>query len=100
MMAVPPARHPGPFIRRRFMEPLGLTLSDLAKAMGVSVSSVSRIVNEKSDITGDMALRLSYVLGNEAETWMKMQSKYDLAKARENFDSSRMKKLYVRKEAV
>lgn len=96
-MDATPARHPGPFIRRRFMEPLGLTLSDLAKAMGVSVSSVSRIVNEKSDITGDMALRLSYVLGNKAETWMEMQSMYDLAKARSNFDSSNMKRLYVRK---
>lgn len=46
------ARHPGGIIRRRLMEPQGLTMTDVASAMGVSVSSVSRLINEKAELSG------------------------------------------------
>ncbi|GAA0576145.1 HigA family addiction module antitoxin [Halomonas salifodinae] len=86
-------RHPGGIIRRRFMEPMGLTMTDLASALDVSVSSVSRVVNEKAEISSDMALRLSHVLGGEAESWMMMQVRHSLAEASRVFDSSDLRRL-------
>lgn len=85
--------HPGAVVRLDFMDPLKLTMTDLAKAMDVSVSSVSRMVNEKAELTTDMALRLSYVFGSTPETWLQLQLRHDLSKARKNFESSGLKKL-------
>ncbi|MGQ7289804.1 HigA family addiction module antitoxin [Vreelandella venusta] len=77
--------HPGKMIRQNFLEPLSLTMTDLASAMGVSVSSISRVVNEKSEMTADMALRLSHVLGIDPKTWMHMQALHSLHMAEKNF---------------
>ncbi len=85
--------HPGKMIRQNFLEPLSLTMTDLASAMDVSVSSISRIVNEKSEMTADMALRLSYVLGIDAKTWMHMQALYSLHIAEKKFTSGSLVKL-------
>jgi addiction module HigA family antidote len=74
-------RHPGEIIRNRFMEPLNLRATDLAKALDVSHASISRIVNCKSAISPEMAVRLHHVLGIEARTWMNMQTAYDLSVA-------------------
>ena len=87
------ARHPGGIIRRRLMEPQGLTMTDLASVMGVAVSSVSRVINEKAELSGDMALRLSYVLGGDPETWLTMQMKYNLAQAKTHFNPEGLKRL-------
>jgi addiction module HigA family antidote len=86
--------HPGGIIRRRYLEPLELSLTDVAKAMDVSVSSISRIVNEKAEISSDMALRLSYVLGGEASTWLNLQTAYNLQEAKKGFDHKDLKKLW------
>lgn len=55
--------HPGEFIKLAFMEPLEIGVTALAEKLGVSTSTLSRILNEKSDLSYDMAVRLSYVLG-------------------------------------
>jgi addiction module HigA family antidote len=86
--------HPGSIIRRRFLEPLNLSLTDVAKAMNVSVSSISRIVNEKAEITSEMALRLSFVLGIDSATWLNMQTAYNLQEAKKLFDEGGLKKLW------
>lgn len=86
-------RHPGGIIRRRFMDPMGLTMTDLASALDMSVSSVSRLVNEKADVSSDMALRLSHVLGGSAESWMAMQVRHSLAEAARVFDSTKLRRL-------
>lgn len=86
-------RHPGGIIRRRYLDPLGLSFSALADAMGVSVSSISRVVNEKAEVSSDMALRLSYVLGGTPEMWLHLQANYSLAQAKQSFDSSLLKRL-------
>lgn len=85
--------HPGGVLRRRYIEPRDLSLTAVADAMGVSLSSVSRVVNEKSEMTSDMALRFSYVLGGTPELWMNMQTRYNLAEAQKQIDTTKLKKL-------
>lgn len=85
--------HPGGIIRRRYLEPLELTLTALAEALNVSVSSVSRVISEKADISSDMALRLSYVLGGTPQMWLNLQSNHNLEKAKHALDCSSLKRL-------
>lgn len=87
------SRHPGGIINRRYIKPLNLSLTSLADAMGVSVSSVSRVVNEKADLTSDMAMRISYVLGGTPEMWMGLQTDFNLSKAKAAFDPEGLKRL-------
>ncbi|HUE91863.1 HigA family addiction module antitoxin [Pseudomonas sp.] len=87
------SRHPGGIIRRRYIDPLQLSLSALADAMGVNVSSVSRVVNEKADLTSEMAMRISYVLGGTPEMWMGLQTDFNLTKAKAAFDPAGLKRL-------
>lgn len=79
---------PGQILRRRFLEPLNITATDLAKAMGVSQSVISRIINGKSAITADIALRLELALTPSAETWMNLQTNHDLAMARQKLQET------------
>jgi addiction module HigA family antidote len=79
------ALHPGDLITRRYLQPLGLTAQDLAAAMDISKSQLSRVLNAKCGVTADVALRLQFVLGSSAEMWMNLQKSYDLAKASETF---------------
>lgn len=87
------SRHPGGIIRRRYLEPLKLTMTDLAEAMGVSLSSVSRVVNEKAELTSEMALRLSYVIGGTPEMWIGLQTSYNLDKAKVGFSTEGLRRL-------
>jgi|Wag4MinimDraft_6_1082665.scaffolds.fasta_scaffold21398_2 addiction module HigA family antidote len=87
------SRHPGGIIRRRYLEPLKLTMTDLAEAMGVSLSSVSRVVNEKAELTSEMALRLSHVIGGTPEMWVGLQTAYSLDKAKVEFSAEGLKRL-------
>ena len=82
MSTIPNPMHPGEFIKLIYMEPLEIGVTALAKNLDVSTSTLSRILNEKSDLSYDMAVRLSYVLGRSPESWMNIQSAYCLAKAR------------------
>jgi addiction module HigA family antidote len=68
------------------MIPLGVTVSELASRLGVSRNSLSSIINGRAGVSPDMALRLSRALGNEPETWLKLQCLRDLWRA-ERFDS-------------
>jgi antitoxin HigA-1 len=63
------------------MEPLSLTVSGLAGTLGVSRKTLSKIVNERGDVTPDMALRLSKAFNTTAELWLNLQVNYDLWKA-------------------
>lgn len=73
--------HPGGILKRQYMEPLGLTVSDLAAKLGVSRKTVSKILNEGGDITPDMALRLSMAFRTTPELWINLQRNYDLWEA-------------------
>jgi addiction module HigA family antidote len=74
--------HPGGFVLRQCIEPLGLTITQAAAALGVTRTTLSELVNQKRGISPEMAVRLSKVFGGSAETWLTQQAHYDLAQVR------------------
>jgi addiction module HigA family antidote len=73
--------HPGEIIRELCLEPLGLSVTDASKALGVSRKTLSELLNGRSGISPDMAIRLSIAFDTTPESWMNQQTQYDLAKA-------------------
>ncbi|WP_193197657.1 HigA family addiction module antitoxin [Nostoc sp. MG11] len=71
-------RHPSGLIKRQYLEPLNITITDFADIIRVSRKTMSEIVNERASITPDMALRLSVALQTTPELWLNLQQKYDL----------------------
>ena len=76
-MKSPP--HPGNIVLSEFIEPLGLTITQAAQALGVTRTTLSELVNGKRGISPEMAIRLSQVFGGSAESWITQQAHYDLA---------------------
>jgi addiction module HigA family antidote len=74
--------HVGGLIRREVIAPLGLTVTEAAKALGVGRQALSSLLNEKAALTSDMALRVEKAFGPKMEHLMRMQLAYDLAQAR------------------
>jgi len=70
--------HPGAILKRQYLAPLGLPVSDLAKTLGVSRKTVSKIVNGRGSISADMALRLSRAFDTTPQLWLNLQQNYDL----------------------
>ena len=77
--------HPGRLVRQECIEPLGLTISEAARRLGVSRKQVSELVNERAGISPRMALRLEREFGSSADAWCRMQAAYDLAQERKRF---------------
>ncbi len=73
--------HPGCIVRFDCLEPLGLTVTEAARVLGVTRQALNNVVNEKSGISPEMAIRLSKAFGSTPETWVRMQAAYDLAQA-------------------
>ena len=73
--------HPGEVLRELCLQPLGLTVTEAAKALGVSRKTLSSILNCRAGISPEMAVRLSIAFGTTAERWLSQQLHYDLAKA-------------------
>lgn len=91
--------HPGEFIKLAFMEPLGISVTALADKLMISKSTLSRLLNGKSDISYEMAIRLSCVLGRSEQSWVNLQTAYSIAKAKEKIDTSIFEKIsYKEKE--
>jgi len=74
--------HPGEIIREDVLPELNLTVTDAAEQLGVSRVAFSRMINGRSAISADMAIRLAQWLGGEAETWLRLQMQYDLSQAK------------------
>ena len=74
--------HLGGFVLRQCIEPLGLTITQAAAALGVTRTTLSELVNEKRGISPEMAVRLAQVFGGSAESWLVQQAQYDLAQVR------------------
>ncbi len=70
--------HPGRIIRNHHLEPLSMTITDLATVLGVSRKTLSKIVNERGAVTPDMALRLSRAFDTSPDLWLNLQKNYDL----------------------
>jgi len=79
LMKNPP--HPGRIIRQECIEPLGLTVTAAATGLGVARKTLSEILNGRSGISPEMALRLARAFGSSAEMWLGLQMDYDLAQA-------------------
>ena len=71
--------HPGGVVLRQCIEPLNLTITDAAHALGVTRNTLSDLVNEKRGISPEMAVRLSKVFGGTEQGWLVLQAQYDLA---------------------
>lgn len=75
--------HPGEIIREFCIEPLNLTVTEAAEALGVTRKTFSTLLNGRSGIIPEMALRLSKVFGRTPEGWLKLQVQYDLWKTKQ-----------------
>jgi len=82
LMKNPP--HPGRVVREDCLEPMGLTVTQGAEVLGVTRQTLNNLVNGKSGISPEMAVRLSKAFGSSAETWLRMQIQYDLAHVRQD----------------
>ena len=86
--------HPGDFIRTEIIEPAGLSVTAAAIALRVSRPALSSLLNGKSDLTGNMALRIEKAFGVKMDTLMRMQSSYDIAQARRREKEIRVRPLH------
>ncbi len=88
--------HPGKIVRLDCLEPLGLSVTAAAKVLGVTRQALNNVVNEKSAISAEMAIRLSKAFGSTAETWVRMQAAFDLASAMRNEKNIRVQRYEAR----
>jgi antitoxin HigA-1 len=87
--------HPGRIVRFDCLEPLGLSVTAGSKVLGVSRQALNNIVNGKSGISPEMAIRLTKAFGGTEETWLRMQLAYDLAAARKNESKIKVRRMHV-----
>ena len=78
--------HPGEVLKELCLEPLGLTITEAAKGLGVARKTLSSIVNGKSGISPEMAVRLSIAFDTSSESWINQQVQYDLWQAEQRRD--------------
>ena len=71
--------HPGRVVRQECIEALGLTVTEAARALGVTRQALNNLVNLKAGVSPEMAIRLSKAFGSSPEVWLGMQMAYDLA---------------------
>ena len=98
MMKNPP--HPGLSVRYDCLEPLGLSVTEAARKLGVSRKQLSELVNARSGISPEMAIRLDKAFGGGADTWFRMQAAYDLAQAMKKADLIRIERITGEPAAV
>lgn len=91
MMHNPP--HPGEVLREGWIEPLGLTITAAANALGVTRKTLSSIVNGRAGISPAMALRLSRAFDTTAESWLDQQMQYDLWQAMQEKEHLKVKRI-------
>ena len=86
-MAMKEPPHPGQSVRFDCLEPLGLSVTEGAEVLGVSRQALNNLVNCKAGISPEMAIRLDKAFGGTPETWLSLQTAYDLAQAQKTADS-------------
>jgi antitoxin HigA-1 len=85
--------HPGEVLRELCIEPLELTITETAEALGVSRKTLSAILNGRAGISPEMAIRLSKAFGTSAESWLNQQMQYDLWQAEKTVGDVKVKRL-------
>lgn len=86
--------HPGQIVRHDCLKPLGLSVTAGAKILGVTRQTLNNVINGKSGISPEMAIRLSKAFGSTAETWLRMQVAFDLARARKDEGKIKVRRQY------
>jgi len=84
--------HPGAILRRQCLAPLGLSVTEAAKGLGVTRQALSDLLNGKAGVSVDMAIRLAKAFGSSPETWLGLQTAYDLWQARSRAQSIKVKR--------
>ena len=87
--------HPGEFIREIYIQPFALSARKVAENLDVSPSTFNRLLNGESNISPEMALRLSKALGRSPESWLAMQDQYDLWHAQQRVDLQEVRKVVL-----
>lgn len=87
-MKYPP--HPGRSIKDACLDPLGLSITEGARRIGVARHSLSRVIHGHAGISPEMAIRLEKMGWSDADSWVRMQAAYDLARARKTQDRIRV----------
>ena len=85
--------HPGEVLRALCLEPLGLSVTEAAKALGVSRKTLSSILNGRAGISPEMAVRLSIAFDTTAESWLNQQAQYDLWQSEQRRSKLRVTRL-------
>ena len=85
--------HPGEIIREFCVEPLNLTVTEAAQALGVTRKTLSTILNGRAGISPEMAIRLSKVFGRTPEGWLRLQVQYDLWRTEQSIDVSELRRI-------
>lgn len=88
--------HPGHFVRMEILEPLGLTVTEAARALGVTRAALSALLNGRASLSPDMALRIEKAFGPKMDTLMRMQASYDIAETRDRAGEIRVKRYVVK----
>ena len=94
-MAMHNPPHPGGIVKRQCLEPLGLSVTRAAEGLGVTRQTLSELLNGRTGISVEMAIRLSKAFGSTPETWLGMQLAYDLWQARDRAEQIRVKRFVV-----
>jgi addiction module HigA family antidote len=94
MLNIQNPMHPGEFIRKAYLDQMDIQITTFAEKLGVDNSTASRLVNKKADVSYEMAIRLSKVLGRSPESWMTMQMAYSLPIAAERVDVEKLGIIY------
>jgi addiction module HigA family antidote len=87
------AIHAGEWLKTEIVEAHGVTINTLAEKFGVSRQAISSLLNGRAALTADMAIRFEHAFGVKADTLMRMQTRYELAKAREHEDDLAVERL-------
>ena len=74
--------HPGEVLKKEFLEPMGLSQTKLAKELNTTFRTINEIMNEKRNISTEMAIKLSRYFGTSAEVWLNLQNQHDLYRIR------------------
>ena len=90
--------HPGRIVKHDCLEPLGLTVTAGAKILGVTRQTLNNVINGKSGISPEMAIRLTKAFGSTEETWLRLQLAFDLAAARKNAGNLNILRQHVPEE--
>ena len=92
--------HPGRIVRQECLEPLGLTVTQAARALGVTRQTLNNLVNGRAGISPEMSIRLSKAFGSSPEVWLGLQMEYDLVQAEKGAGRIKVERIEQKQLAV